>query len=216
MISAIVPIKKESQRVENKNFKTINKKPLFFWIISSLNASNYIDEIVINCDDSYTEEKLSQYFNSLKFVYRSEDLKGNEISMNKIISFTLDECKNESIFQTHTTNPLLTVETIDTVIKKHIDNSLDYFAVSKLQERLYDQSGNPINHNINELIQTQDLEPLYQENSGFYIFSKKSFRENNNRITSTSTFFETSFPENIDIDNESDFEIAEKALMRMK
>ncbi|MAV05168.1 MAG: acylneuraminate cytidylyltransferase [Flavobacteriaceae bacterium] len=216
MISAIVPIKKESQRVENKNFKTINKKPLFFWIISSLNASNYIDEIVINCDDSYTEEKLSQYFNSLKFVYRSEDLKGNEISMNKIISFTLDECKNESIFQTHTTNPLLTVETIDTVIKKHIDNSLDYFAVSKLQERLYDQSGNPINHNINELIQTQDLEPLYQENSGFYIFSKKSFRENNNRITSTSTFFETSFPENIDIDNQSDFEIAEKALMRMK
>lgn len=216
MISAIIPIKKESQRVENKNFKTINKKPLFFWIIASLNASNYIDEIVINCDDSYTEDKLSQHFDFLKFVYRSEDLKGNEISMNKIISSTLDECKNESIFQTHTTNPLLTVKTIDTVIKQHIDNSLDYFAVSKLQERLYDQNGNPINHNINELIQTQDLEPLYQENSGFYIFSKKSFRENNNRISSNSTFFETSFPENIDIDNNSDFEIAEKALMGIK
>ena len=57
MISAIVPIKKESQRVPNKNFKMINGKPLFFWIISSLNASNYIDEIVINCDESFVEEK---------------------------------------------------------------------------------------------------------------------------------------------------------------
>jgi CMP-N-acetylneuraminic acid synthetase len=105
MISAIVPIKRESQRIPDKNFKIINKKPLFFWVISSLSKSDYIDEIVINCDDSYTEEKLSEYFDFLKFVYRPKNLIGNEISMNKIISSTLDGCKNNSIFQTHTTNP---------------------------------------------------------------------------------------------------------------
>ena len=216
MISAIVPIKRESQRIPDKNFKIINKKPLFFWVISSLSKSDYIDEIVINCDNSYTEEKLSEYFDFLKFVYRPESLIGNEISMNKIISSTLDECKNNSIFQTHTTNPLLSVKTINSVIKRHIDNNLDYFAVTKLYERLYDKHVNPINHDINKLIQTQDLEPFYQENSGFYIFSKDNFRKNNNRISSNSKFYETYFPENIDIDNKSDFEIAEKALAEIK
>jgi CMP-N-acetylneuraminic acid synthetase len=212
MISAIVPIKRESQRIPDKNFKIINKKPLFFWVISSLSKSDYIDEIVINCDDSYTEEKLSEYFDFLKFVYRPKNLIGNEISMNKIISSTLDGCKNNSIFQTHTTNPLLSVKTINSAIKQHIDNNVDYFAVTKLHERLYDKNVNPINHEINKLIQTQDLEPFYHENSGFYVFSKNNFRKNNNRISSNSKFYETYFPENIDIDDKRDFEIAEKAL----
>ena len=44
---------------------------------------------------------------------------------------------------------------------------------------------NPINHDINELIQTQDLEPLYIENSGFYIFSKDNFNSGKNRISLT-------------------------------
>lgn len=215
MITAIVPIKRESQRVPNKNFKTINDKPLFYWIISTLNRSNFIDEIIINCDHPFVERTLFEYFDFLKFVFRPENLTGNEISMNKIISSTLEHCKNESILQTHVTNPLLSIETIDSALEKHIENRTDYFSVTKLQERLYDKNGTAINHDINELIQTQDLEPIYLENSGFYIFSKNSFRISNNRISSNSVFYETKFPENIDIDNQNDFEIAEKALKEL-
>ena len=215
MISAIVPIKKESQRVPNKNFKMINGKPLFFWIISSLNASNYIDEIVINCDESFVEEKMLEYFDFLKFVYRPKNLIGNEISMNKIIEYTIPYCKNDSIIQTHTTNPLLSVDTINDVIEKHLQSKSDYFSVTSLQERLYDQKGNPINHNISELIQTQDLETLYIENSGFYVFTKENFKKNDGRVSSNSTFYETTFPENIDIDNEYDFQIADLVLKNL-
>ena len=212
MISALVPIKRESQRVPDKNFKIINDKPLFYWILSSLNQSKYIDEIIINCDDIFVEKTLLEYFDFLKFVYRPKNLMGNEISMNKIIFSTLDHCKNESILQTHTTNPLLSVETIDLAIEQHIKNKTDYFSVTKLQERLYDKNGKAINHNIDELIQTQDLEPIYLENSGFYIFSKNNFKNSNNRISLKSVFYETQFPENIDIDNQNDFATAEKAL----
>ena len=148
MISAIVPIKKESQRVPNKNFKMINGKPLFFWIISSLNASNYIDEIVINCDDIYVEQQLNEHFDFLKFVYRPTELTGNEISMNKIIEYTIPYCKNDSIIQTHTTNPLLSVDTINDVIEKHLKSNSNFFSVTSLQERLYDKKGKPINHKI--------------------------------------------------------------------
>ena len=209
MISAIVPIKLESQRVEYKNFREINGKPLFYWILSSLNSSDYIDEIIVNIDDEYIEKELKKYFDFLKFVYRPDNLKGNEVSMNKIIGSTLDDCKNVSIIQTHTTNPFLKVSTIDTVLKEHLNKGRNYFSVTKIQERLYDTNGIPVNHIIDDLVQTQDLEPIYIENSGFYIFTKESFKKNNNRISKDSRMFETKFPENIDIDNESDFKIAE-------
>ena len=212
MISAIVPIKRESQRVPNKNFRTINEKPLFFWIITTLQSSDYIDEIVINCDDKHVEEQLNEYFDFLKFVYRPTELIGNEISMNKIIEYTIPHCKNDSIIQTHTTNPLLSVDTINDVIEKHLQLKSDFFSVTSLKERLYDQKVKPIKHNINELIQTQDLEPLYIENSGFYIFTKENFKSSYGRISSNSTFYETTFPENIDIDNEYDFQIADLVL----
>ena len=209
MISAIVPIKRDSQRVEYKNFREINGKPLFYWILSSLNSSDYIDEIIVNIDDEYIEEELTRYFDFLKFVYRPDNLKGNEVSMNKIIDSMLDECKNESIIQTHTTNPFLKVSTIDSVLKEHLNKGRNYFTVTKIQERLYDSYGIPMNHIMDELVQTQDLEPIYIENSGFYIFTKESFKKNKNRISKDSKMFETKFPENIDIDNESDFKVAE-------
>mgnify|MGYP001258850600 FL=1 len=212
MISAIVPIKEESQRVDNKNFKNINGKPLFVWIIESLLSSEYISEIIINCDEKIVEKQVSEVFDSVKFLYRPPHLKGNEVSMNKIIESTLGSCSNNSILQTHTTNPLLTSKTIDIAIKKHLNDEIDLFSVTKLQERLYNEKSEPINHNLNNLIQTQDLKPIYLENSGFYIFSKNNFKENLNRITPYSKFYETSFPENIDIDDEDDFKLAELIL----
>lgn len=215
MISAIVPIKRESQRVPNKNFRTINEKPLFFWIITTLHSSDYIDEIVINCDDIYVEQQLNEHFDFLKFVYRPTELIGNEISMNKIIEYTIPYCKNDSIIQTHTTNPLLSVDTINDVIEKHLKSNSNFFSVTSLQERLYDKKGKPINHKISELIQTQDLETLYIENSGFYVFTKENFKNNDSRVSSNSTFFETTFPENIDIDNEYDFQIADLVLKNL-
>ena len=208
MITALIPIKRNSQRIPNKNFLEINSKPLFFWIIDSLLNSEFVDEIVINYDDDYTLQEVSKYFDSIKFCKRPDELLGDDISMNKIIASSLEECTNQSIIQVHTTSPLLKTNTIDKAIKLHLDKKRDIFSVNKLYERFYDKDLRPINHDINTLVQTQDLEPLYVENSALYIFTKENFRQNNNRINDKSDIFEVIFPENIDIDNFEDFELA--------
>ena len=208
MITALVPIKRNSQRIPNKNFLEINSKPLFFWIIDNLLRSEFVDEIVINHDDDFTVQEVSKYFDSIKFCKRPNELFGDEVSMNKIIDSSLDECTNQTIIQVHTTSPLLKTNTIDQAIKFHFDKKKDIFSVNKLQERFYDKDLKPINHDINNLVQTQDLEPLYAENSAFYIFTKETFTKNKNRINDNSDIFEISFPENIDIDNFEDFELA--------
>ncbi|MCP4157733.1 MAG: acylneuraminate cytidylyltransferase family protein, partial [bacterium] len=68
----------------------------------------------------------------------------------------------------------------------------------------------PVNHNPAQLLRTQDLDPLYEENSNFYIFSRKSFFENNkNRIGKKPFLYEMKKTESVDIDRKEDFVMAE-------
>ena len=89
--------------------------------------------------------------------------------------------------------------------------------MNPIQTRFYTKSGKPINHNPKELIPTQDLEVMYEENSNLYIFSKESFLSTNSRIGKTPILFEMPITESCDIDTKEDWEIAESiALYRTR
>jgi N-acylneuraminate cytidylyltransferase len=84
------------------------------------------------------------------------------------------------------------------------------FSVTKLQTRLYDKNTQPFNHNPKKLIRTQDLDPIFEENSNFYIFSKESFENaGNKRIGVNPYMHELKKIESLDIDEKEDFLIAE-------
>jgi CMP-N-acetylneuraminic acid synthetase len=84
------------------------------------------------------------------------------------------------------------------------------FSVTRLQTRLYEENGKALNHDPNVLLRTQDLEPLFEENSNFYIFSKDSFSNTNGkRIGLKPWLFEVNKLEALDIDEEEDFLLAE-------
>ena len=126
MITAIVPIKKDSQRVESKNFTKINQT-IILLDTQFLQNSKYISEIIINHDDEFTVNPVSKYFDSIKFIQRPDRLFGHDVSMNKIIESTLNECKNNSIIQVHTTSPFLKTSTLDTAIEQHSNLKKDIF-----------------------------------------------------------------------------------------
>jgi len=75
---------------------------------------------------------------------------------------------------------------------------------------LWDSLARPINHNQNILIRTQDLPPIYEENSCIYIFEREYLIKNCNRIGMRPFLFEIDQYESIDIDEAEDFEFAEK------
>jgi CMP-N-acetylneuraminic acid synthetase len=78
-----------------------------------------------------------------------------------------------------------------------------------LQTRLYDQHGKPLNHDPDVLLRTQDLPPVYEENSTIYIFSKEILEKRRNRIGHRPIMFEIKREEAIDIDEEIDFILAD-------
>jgi CMP-N-acetylneuraminic acid synthetase len=213
-IVALLPMKGNSERVPNKNLKDICGRPLYHRILNTLLNSKYIDEIVINTDGELIKEDLENNYKGKVTVHmRPDDIIGDFVSMNKIIEYDIDNIEADLYIQTHSTNPLLQSETIDGAIEKMLNKREEYdsiFSVTKVQTRLYDEKGKPFNHNPQELIRTQDLPPLFEENSSFFIFTRQSFKESGGkRIGVKAQMFEMDKVEAIDIDQIQDFIIAE-------
>ena len=211
--TAFLPMKLNSERVKDKNFTLINKKPLFFYILDTLQSVKHIDQILIDVDSEVVIDKVKEYFDNVDFKLREDNLLDPSESVNKIIESNFHQIKNNFIFQTHTTNPLLTTNTINEALELYMENKNSLFSVNSFQSRFYDQSLNPINHNPNELIPTQNLDFIYEENSNFYIFSKEDFIENGNkRIGNKSVHYITKKYESVDLDTEEDLELLRRIL----
>jgi len=213
-IKALLPMKGMSERVPNKNMRDFNGRPLYHAIMNTLLKSKYIEKVVINTDSEIIAEDAKKNFgNSVIIIDRPKEIQGGNVSMNVIINYDLSKVDGEHFLQTHSTNPLLRVETLDKAIEtyfENLDKNDSLFSVTRVQTRFYDKNANPINHNPEELLRTQDLEPLYEENSNFYIFSKKSFKNaGNRRIGLKPYIFEVNKLEAVDIDEPEDFILAE-------
>ncbi|WP_296635764.1 acylneuraminate cytidylyltransferase family protein [Polaribacter sp.] len=213
-VTLLLPMKGNSERVPNKNLKLFNGKPLFHVILDKLVNSKYINNVIINTDsDLIAESALSKYHDFITIHRRPKSIQGDFVSMNKIIEYDLKNSNSDIYVQTHSTSPLLNVDSIDAAINNMISNKANFdsiFSVTKIQTRFYDKDGNAFNHNPKELLRTQDLEPLFEENSGFYIFTKDSFKNaGNKRIGLKPLMFEIDKIESIDIDEPLDFIIAE-------
>ncbi|RXJ66848.1 acylneuraminate cytidylyltransferase [Halarcobacter ebronensis] len=211
-------MKGNSERVPNKNLKSFGGKPLYHSIVKTLIKSKYITNIVIDTDSENIVKDVQENFGEkVLIIKRPKNIQGDYVSMNEIIAYDLSKVEAEHFIQTHSTNPLLEVETLDFAVEKYVENIDKYdslFSVTRFQTRFYDKNAKPINHNPNELLRTQDLEPMYEENSNFYIFSKKSFKEaDDKRIGLKPQIFEINKLEAVDIDEPEDFQLAELIYM---
>lgn len=218
-IIALLPMKAHSERVPNKNIRNFCGRPLYHWVMESLLNSKYVVEVIINTDGEWIAEDARSHFGRVRIINRPEAIRGDFVSMNDIIAYDISQVQGEHFLQTHSTNPLLTTATIDKAIECYFENLEEYdslFSVTRHQARFYWKDGQPINHNPQELLRTQDLDPVYEENSNVYIFSRASFiRSGNRRIGLKPQMFEMDSLEAIDIDEEVDFKIAEQ-IMRLR
>ena len=211
MVTAIIGLKEIYQRVPNKNFKLLNHKPLFAWVLDTLIEVGEISQILLNVDGKELISKLNDFsrnFKKIQIIEREDNLSGHNTPMTKIINSTLQFAENDTILNTHVTNPFLTKTSITKGIKLFYKNGKPIFSANKLQSRLYDKNLKPINHNPEILQQTQDLEIIYEENSCFYIFDKKKFSKKNIRIFDNSVAYPISSIESVDIDTWEDWELA--------
>ena len=214
-IKALVPMKIHSERVPRKNIRPLCGRPLFHWILESLSQSSYINEIIINTDSVEIAKDACARF-SVTILKRPKELLGDMVGINPLIEHDLANSDGEFYLQTHSTSPLLRTETIDRAIETFFDQTKfdSLFSVTALYTRLYRSDGLSINHDPDNLIRTQDLPPIYEENSCIYIFSRKIFTERYHRLGYHPMLFQIDPFEAVDIDEEHDFAIAEALMLK--
>ena len=209
-VVALVPMKDHSERVPGKNMRSFAGKPLFHHIVSTLVETFVVDTVVIDTDSATVAAAAPQWA-KVQVIDRPEELCGDMVSMNKVIAYDIEQVPADIYIQTHATNPLLRSETITHALqafaKSQTHDSL--FSANRLQTRLYTADAKPINHDPEDLIRTQDLPPIYEENSCIYVFTAQSFAQSNRRIGHRPLIFETDRVESIDIDDEYTFRLAE-------
>ncbi len=213
-IKALIFMKERSERVPHKNIRPLCGRPLFHWILDTLTASGHIAEIIINTDSRAIADDAASHFDVTIHTRPPHllDIRSNEAS--QIIEYDLSRTSGDWFLQTHSTNPLLTTATLDRAIEKFFvqDSHDSLFSVTPLQTRFYFADGRPVNHDPDHLIPTQELPPLYEENSCIYLFSRDVFDRHRVRFGTSPLLFPIDRREAVDIDEPYDFDVAE-ALM---
>lgn len=209
-VVALLPMKANSERVKGKNFRELAGKPLFKWILDSLLAVDKIDKVVINTDARHIIEE-NGLVESARVIIRDRkpELCGDMVSMNLILADDIKNVDADTYIMTHTTNPLITSDTIRAGLQSLNDNpdKDSLFTVNKIQTRFYREDCSAINHDPDNLIRTQDLEPWYEENSCLFYFTKESFLATNARIGKHPLMMVTPPLESLDIDEPQDWEM---------
>lgn len=211
-IAALVPMRHHSQRVPGKNYRPLAGKPLYQHIIETLLAVPEITSVMVDTDSEPVMEGLRANFPQVKILQRPENLRAPQIPMNEILAYDSAQIAADFYLQTHSTNPLLKAETLSAAIQTFLAQYPAYdsmFSVTRLQTRLWDQLTRPLNHNPAILLQTQDLPPVYEENSCFYLFTRQNLLARRNRLGERPLMMEIPRLEAVDIDEEEDFLLAE-------
>jgi CMP-N-acetylneuraminic acid synthetase len=207
-------MKANSQRVKGKNFRNFCGKPLFRWILDSLLAVDEIDQVVINTDARQVLADHGLVETARVLIRdRKSEICGDSVSMNLILADDLSSTFADVYIMTHTTNPLIRPDTIRRALNQYheicesrVGDSL--FTVNKVQSRFYRANGSPVNHDPQNLVPTQNLEPWFEENSNLYIFTSDSFSKTSARIGEKPIMFEMPKFESVDIDTELDWDFA--------
>ncbi len=211
-IAALVPMRHHSERVPEKNYRLFAGQPLYHHIVRSLLGCPLITEVVIDTDRPVIIEDARHHFPQVRLMERPEHLRAGTVPMNDVLLHSVTQVEADYYIQTHSTNPLLRTETISRAIQLLLDNYPAYdslFSVTRIQTRLWDSSGRAVNHDPAILLRTQDLPPLYEENSCLYIFTRSTLETRHNRIGERPLMFEIDRLEAWDIDEELDFRTAE-------
>jgi CMP-N-acetylneuraminic acid synthetase len=207
-IVGMIPIKLNNERMPGKNLKRFfDGTPLVTFVLNKLLRLAEIDALYVFCSNDTIQDYLTDGVDWLK---RPDFLDLKEATPQNIIEEFM-KCIDADIYMvSHITSPFVTVEHFEECINAVISGSYDSsFTGEKIQKLLWKNDNMPLNFDAACIPRTQDIEPIYAENSAAYVFTKDVFRNWNRRIGITPYITVISGIECVDIDYPEDFEIAD-------
>jgi CMP-N-acetylneuraminic acid synthetase/spore coat polysaccharide biosynthesis predicted glycosyltransferase SpsG len=218
-ILAVIPGRGGSKGIPRKVVRLLAGKPLIAYSIQTALQSKYVDTVVVSTEDAEIAEIAKSYDSDI--VRRPVDLANDDVPLDPVIFHALNqvELRNgityDYVISMQPTSPLLTRETLDTVIAELIDGGYDTLITVRNETGLYWTRKNgefvPL---YQERKNRQLLNPIYRE-TGALLISRKDIITEKSRIGTNIRLFEVPMDEKIDIDTYQDWWVAENLLKRL-
>ena len=208
-IIAIMPIKLQNERLPGKNTKLLGDKPLLQYELLSLEETGFCDRICVYCSDEAVCPFLPE---GAEFIKRPACLDLPTANFSQIFETFSSEVDADIYVYAHATAPYITVDTMRQCIEAVVSGEYDSaFCAVKIQDFLW-KDGEPLNFDAANIPRSQDLDPIFRETSGVYVFTREVFEKLHRRIGAKPFVKEVSFKEAVDINNPEDFALAEALL----
>lgn len=206
---ALIPVKSQSHRLPNKNFRDFHGYPLFENFFRKLDATNPFDAVFVNTDSVEVKKTAKEY--AFEIIDRPEYLSEDDANGNDLLLFDADNIDAHYYFQMFVTAPLLRPETIWDC-HDILTNSEDYDSIFTVENDTtwYWQGSSPLNYNPEQLPRSQDVDPVYKESTGLYGISSEALKLRKCRIGNNPYLYIINPVEAIDVDEKIDLDIARK------
>lgn len=200
-----VPIKLHSQKITNMIFLPIAGRPLCWHLCNTLLKIKSIDEVYVFC----SEDNVLNYLpDGIRFLKMDKSFEGDSATELDIYREFIKQVDADLYILAHATSPFIKESSIEDALYHVLSGEYDSaFSAKRVQTFAWFQ-GMPINYDLNDVPRTQDMEPVWVETSAFVIFLKEVFTIHNRRTGFKPYIREVAGLESIDIDNESDYELA--------
>lgn len=209
-VIAVIPVKYNSTRVKSKNIRLLTDKPLFIHTLDKLLEIEDIDEVWIDTDKKFIIDLALDYnCKNFKYFIRDEKFANNNTCGNKLLENEINNISSDIYLQILCTSPFLKKETIIKSIKL-LKEKKHSSIITVFKEKIYKWNNNQPCYNVNSIPNSFDLDDTIKEGMSFYGITKDEFLKSKNRIGTNPYLLEIDFEESIDINNEDDFNLANK------
>ncbi len=215
-IVAIVPVRKGSQRIKNKNFKKFAGSNLLEIKLKSLKKVKLIDQIIVSTDSKEAMRIAKKH--GISYHVREKYFASSKCNNSEFYDNLARSISGDFLMYTPCTAPLIKSNTIQSLIKKFLDVYPKYDSmntVNFVKEHLW-LKNKPINFNQKRIPNTQDLPDIMKTTYGANIISREKMIEKKSVIGNRPYFFKVNDIEGLDVDNPVDFEIAEYLFKKIK
>ena len=215
-IVAVVPIRKGSQRVKNKNFKEFCGKNLLIHKIIKLKKIKNLDEIIINTD-SDKAIAIAKKFN-VSYFKREKYFASSKCTNSEFWSNIARNTNSKYILFTHCTNPMISVKTYEKSIKVFLSQKKKFDSlnsVSDVKEFLF-LKNKPLNFKLNKAPNSQNLPEITKINFAISILKTDYMKNKKTLIGSNPFFYKLDQIEGHDINTNYDFEFAKYLFKNQK
>ncbi|HHF0510659.1 MULTISPECIES: cytidylyltransferase domain-containing protein [Vibrio] len=206
-IVAFLPAKGSSSRINSKNMKLLDGKPLFLHTLEKLVDSGLFDEVYLDTESKEVAEAASEV--SCQIMMRDKKLASNKTDGNQMFMNEVNHVEADIYVQVLCTSPFIEVETIkkgiDTI--RNDDNYDSAVLIRKEKQYVWSEQG-PL-YNVEAIPNSNELNDTILETMGLYIVKKKAAKKTNRRIGDFPYLLEASPLEAIDVNWPDDFALAE-------